>query len=200
MNVPYYVPKYDVGFICGRFNMLQDGHYDLIKTGLSLCRRLIVVVGSAQEYGTIRNPFRVETRMQCIKECFLEYGDRIKIVSLPDLSNENDISSDWGQYLLDFVTTIFHKKPNIMIYGNDESRTRWFSNEQLKNIAIHIINRSDIPISGTQVRELLALDNREEWMKWIPDFLHYKYDELRAELLECTYYRELNKGDNNENC
>ena len=27
MNVPYYVPKYDVGFICGRFNMLHKNNH-----------------------------------------------------------------------------------------------------------------------------------------------------------------------------
>ena len=62
---------YDVGLIVGRFQMLHNGHEKLFNTANKLCDRLLIFVGSAQEMGTIRNPFDVNTRIEMIKEVYL---------------------------------------------------------------------------------------------------------------------------------
>ena len=49
MNKPY-----DVGFICGRFQTFHKGHEKLVGTGLMLCDRLLIFIGSSQEDGTER--------------------------------------------------------------------------------------------------------------------------------------------------
>ena len=54
MNKPY-----DVGFICGRFQTFHKGHEKLVETGLMLCDRLLIFIGSSQEDGTERNPFNI---------------------------------------------------------------------------------------------------------------------------------------------
>ena len=46
MNKPY-----DSGLIVGRFQTFHKGHQRLVETGLTLCDRLLILVGSAQEYG-----------------------------------------------------------------------------------------------------------------------------------------------------
>ena len=63
MNKPY-----DVGFICGRFQTFHKGHEKLVETGLMLCDRLLIFIGSSQEDGTERNPFNITTREKMLKE------------------------------------------------------------------------------------------------------------------------------------
>ena len=63
---------YDVGLVCGRFQTFHKGHEKLIDTGLLLCDRMLMLVGSAQECGTKRNPLNVNTRIKMIREV---YGD-----------------------------------------------------------------------------------------------------------------------------
>jgi nicotinamide-nucleotide adenylyltransferase len=77
-----------------------------------------------------------------------------------------------------------------MIYGNDESRNRWFDPEDLKDTAEYIYPRTRLPISATMLREAMIYDNRKEWMKWVDPKLHKMYDEIRAELMTVPYYRE----------
>lgn len=180
---------YDVGLICGRFQTLHKGHEKLIDTGLLLCDRLLIFAGSSQLSGTERNPFNIETRIRMIREI---YGDspNIMVYALADLSREDDISPDWGKYLLDNAKRYIYKNPEIMVYGNDESRSQWFSKEDLKNTAELIINRAELPISATMLRELMVKDEREEWMKYVHPRLHKMYDELRAELMSVDYYKE----------
>lgn len=178
---------YDIGLICGRFQTFHKGHERLVETGLMLCDRLLILIGSAQEYGTERNPLNVNTRAKMLKEI---YGDspKIMIYGLSDLTNENDICPEWGRYLLDNVDRYIFKNPEVMIYGNDESRSEWFDKSDLKNTTELIINRLELPISATMIRALMVNDNRKEWMKWVNPKLHKMYDELRRELMSVEYY------------
>lgn len=180
---------YDSGLIVGRFQTFHKGHQSLIDTGLKLCDRLYILVGSAQESGTERNPFNIATRINMIRECYPD-RERVKIYALADLTNENDITHDWGRYVLQNVDRYLFKAPELMIYGNDEVRSRWFDTEDIKDTAEFIIPRSRLPISATQIRKLMIEDNRREWMKWVDPKLHKMYDILRAELMDIPFYKE----------
>lgn len=145
---------YDTGLICGRFQTFHKGHERLVESGLLLCDRLLILIGSSQECGTERNPFNIVTRTNILKEI---YGDR----------------------------------PEIMIYGNDESRSGWFSKADLKNTAELILNRYDMPLSAKKVREYMAKDMRKEWMDSVNPRLHKLYDTLREELMTIDFYQKL---------
>ena len=188
---------YDVGLICGRFQTFHKGHEKLVETGLLLCDRLLVLVGSAQECGTERNPLNINTRTKMLKAI---YGDdpNIMIYGLPDLTNENDIRPEWGRYLLDNADRYIYKNPELMIYGNDESRSAWFAKEDLKYTTELIINRSELPISATMLRELMVKDDRKGWMALVNPRLHKMYDEIRRELMSVEYYQNLAKQLNKE--
>jgi len=184
---------YDVGLVCGRFQTFHKGHEKLVDTGLLLCDRLLILIGSAQESGTERNPFNINTRTKILREI---YGDRpeIMIYALSDMTDENDICPEWGRYLLNNVDRYIYKNPELMIYGNDESRSGWFDKKDLANTAELIVNRQDLPISATMVREAMAKDDRKKWMSLVNLRLHKMYDVLRAELMSVPFYQELSKN------
>ena len=186
---------YDVGMICGRFQTFHKGHEELVETAMRLCDRVLILIGSAQECGTERNPFNIITRTKMLKEI---YGDRpeIMIYGISDLTDENDIRPEWGRYLLDNVDRYIYKAPELMIYGNDEARSRWFDTEDIKNTSELIINRYRTGLSATKVREAMTFDNRKEWMSMVNPKLHKLYDELRRELLSVPFYQELSKKGN----
>ena len=180
---------WDSGFLCGRFQHFHAGHESLVENCLKICDRMFIFVGSAQESGTERNPYDVETRIKVIKAI---YGDNSNIIIKPlmDLTNENDITPDWGRYVLKNIKHYLHKAPEVMIYGNDEARSRWFDPEDIKDTMEIVVPRSKLKISATEMREFLVRDQREEWMKFVNPRLHKYYDSLRAELLSCDFYRE----------
>lgn len=76
----------------------------------------------------------------------------------------------------------------IFIYGNDESRSRWFDPKDIINTSEMIVNRDQIPISATMVREMMVLDKRKEWMQMVNPKLHKMYNELRDELISVPFY------------
>lgn len=171
---------YDTGLIVGRFQTLHIGHQSLIDTGIKLCDRVLVLVGSAQECGTKRNPLNINTRTKMLKEV---YGNQIMIYALADMTNEDDIRPEWGRFLLENVDRYIYKAPDLMIYGNDEARSKWFDPEDIRDTSEFIVNRGRIPISATDLRNMMINDERKEWMKWVDPKLHKMYDELRNELM-----------------
>lgn len=181
---------YDCGLICGRFQTFHIGHESLVKTGIKLCDRVLILIGSAQEYGTERNPLSITTRKEILQTI---YGDdeKLMIYGINDLTNENDICPEWGRYLLDNVDRYIFKAPDLMIYGNDEARSRWFDTEDIRDTSEFIVNRGRIPISATMVREAMAKDERKKWMSMVNPRLHKMYDKIRRELMTVPYYQEL---------
>ena len=183
---------YDSGLIVGRFQTFHKGHQSLVDAGLQLCDRVLILIGSAQESGTERNPYNISTRIDVIRSVYAD-NSRVSVYALPDLTNENDITEEWGRYVLGQVDRYLYKAPELMIYGNDEARSRWFNVNDIKDPAEFIIPRSRLPISATMLREMMVKDERREWMKWVNPKLHKMYDRLRAELMEVPYYKELQK-------
>ena len=180
--------KYDIGLLVGRFNVFHIGHKSLADLALTMCDRLLILVGSAQESGTLRNPFAIETRIKMIKEIYP--NDNVIVKGLLDLTNENDISVEWGRYLLNNVYNIIKKLPNVMIYGNDESRSGWFAPEDIKDVMEIVVPRSEIPISATELRQLMVDNNWLKWYEYHSPELYKHYYGLRLELMNCACYKE----------
>lgn len=181
---------YDVGLICGRFQTFHIGHESLVETGLRMCDRVLILIGSAQEAGTERNPYDINTRTDMLKAIY-GYESNIIIHGLADMTDENDIRPEWGRYLLDNVDRYIYKAPELMIYGNDESRSQWFDTKDIVDTSEFIVNRGRIPISATLVREAMVFDRRKEWMRMVNPKLHKMYDRLRSELMAVPFYQNM---------
>ena len=65
--------------------------------------------------------------------------------------------------------------------------------EKLVETAL-IINRAELPISATMVRERMVKDDRKGWMELVNPKLHKMYDQLRAELMSVDFYKETQNG------
>ena len=102
------------------------------------------------------------------------------------------VGSDWGKYVLENCKRYIHKAPSIILYGKEEGRDgySWFADDDMKKTTQVIVNRSDIPICATYLRDLMCMDRREEWMEWVDDKLHKYYDSLRSEMMSVPYYQQ----------
>lgn len=182
---------YDVGLIVGRFQHFHIGHKSLVENAYKLCDRVLILVGSAQESGTLRNPYLPSTRIDVIREIYGRDNDILQVKELNDLTNENDINADWGRYVLKNVKSHIRKNPSLMVYGNDEFRSKWFDPNDIQDTAELVIPRSRIPISATKLREALVKDDFEYWAKFVDEKTHKMYDRLRKELLATDPYRQM---------
>lgn len=180
--------KFELGLVLGRFNHLHNGHMQIIDISRSLCKKTLILVGSSQESGTLRNPFKLETREKVINRVYGTCEDII-IGRLNDMTNENDICFEWGRYILDNVQKMYGMIPDLMVYGKDESRKGWFSEEDESRFSDIIVSRDKIFVSATELRGYLVQNNKNEWAKNVPFEIVDMYDELRNELLQIDQYK-----------
>lgn len=70
--------KYDIGFICGFFDIIHDGHIDILKKAKEYCNHLIVAVGT-DEFMLVRKQRRsvlsYEQRVEIVKA--IKYVDEV---------------------------------------------------------------------------------------------------------------------------
>lgn len=197
---PFLTPNqskpFKLGFMLGRFQHIHIGHEMLIRKAASVCDTLVVLVGSAQAKGTLRNPFDINIRLDLFNQVFK--SDRNIIVSyINDLTHEDDHSKEWSVFLLNRLTEVLDKEkitknPDLFIYGDDEERASWFKDEN--NFSKLIITRETIDISATKLREYIVKNNRFKWRQYVNPALYDGFDLLREKLLEIDEYKEMAKN------
>ena len=62
--------KYDLAIFIGRFQPLHNGHIQNIEKALEVADHVLVILGSANQPRTIKNPFTIEERRDLIKEIY----------------------------------------------------------------------------------------------------------------------------------
>lgn len=168
--------------------MLHAGHEHLINTALAQCENLLILVGSAQESRTFRNPFDAEIRVKMLRELYSDHPN-VHVGMVEDMTHEDDHTHEWGKYLLDKVknwawTFNINEPVDAMFYGNDEEREDWFDPKDIEGIAQVKLDRADIPISATTMRSYLAWNNFTLWSKFANPKLHSYFESLRQKLFE----------------
>ena len=167
---------YTYGLIVGRFQMLHNGHKQMITTALELCDKVVVYVGSSQEAGTLKNPFSYNIREKMINDVFdtAVAQKRLLIRPLPDIGvGNNDI---WGRYVLGTFEAEFHRLPDLYVTGCEKNRSSWFNNEIAPTVDELRITRKHIDISSSKCREALRKNNRSEWEEMVPQSLYDNYN------------------------
>lgn len=167
--------KYKVGLFIGRFQPFHRGHESVVRKMLEECERVIIAIGSAQEFGTITNPFRYEYRRLMIQKVFPEYFDRISILGINDRANPSNDES-WGEYLLNTIYQNTNIKPDAIYQGIENKHDHWFD-----SFDIHIvnINRGILKVSATEIRKAILENNFERFMMFTPKTLHSEFKNLR---------------------
>ena len=62
--------KFDYLIYIGRFQIAHNGHIHVIKNALSLSERVIIIIGSAFQPSTIKNPFTFDERRSMLQSAF----------------------------------------------------------------------------------------------------------------------------------
>lgn len=171
---------YRLGLVLGRFQGLHIGHEAVIRKALSLCDKVIVLIGSADKSGTRQNPFPVSLRQEMLRALFpvLTKNGRLILEPLDDLGVGNVPA--WGDYVLR------HAKETAgdvecVVYGDEDKCRTWFPNHpELRYISV---NRSVIDINATRLREIILNGDEEAYQRYTAKRLHPFFPELRTRLL-----------------
>lgn len=146
--------KYKVGFYIGRFQPYHKGHHSIVQAMQEQCEHIIIGLGSAQEFETERNPFDVQFRTKMIYDS-VRPNYNVRVIPIYDRPvPANDYR--WGDYVMHQVKEQTGVIPDVIFEGEEIERESWFINTGLPIVRVP---RDTIPISGTQIRDILSSPN-----------------------------------------
>lgn len=156
-----------IGIILGRMQPFHNGHVWLIEQALSECDEVYIFIGSADKLNE-RNPYSIYDRINFVNNYFNVINSLVKIIPLNDLTNEDDINVNWGNYLYEQITKNI-KQDNFILYTseNENFMKSWFSEDILNKIDIKYKYRS-LGISATAIRLAIAEKDFDFVSKYVP--------------------------------
>jgi len=157
--------KYNIGLACMRLQPFHTGHQRMIDKILSECKTCYILIGSAQEQDTERNPISYVNRKRLLENYYMHewISGRLEVMPADDI---NDLPN-WSKYIVDKIQPIVEK-----YYAGTESDAEAFIKYPPNNypkIEIDILRREDFPqfISATEIRKLFK-QNNPVWKLYIP--------------------------------
>lgn len=180
----------EIGVFLSRMQPLHIGHIGMIKKALSENDKVIILIGSSNKEGTIRNPINACVREEILAEVIQEEftkEEREKIIckKLPDWSEETDIASnlEWGRYLYYNVVSISRQKTFSMYFSDEPNMIEnWFQDPVIrKRIKLKLFKREDMfeAVSSTKIRKAFETDDRSYIEKSVPSAVIKRYAKIQ---------------------
>jgi bifunctional NMN adenylyltransferase/nudix hydrolase len=96
----------------------------VIERALDEVDTLLILIGSAQESNTKRNPFSFEDRKLMVSESLSETFSGENIIIKPLLDCYSDL--DWLNQIKSAISELSSQKQSICIYGAHKDDTTWY--------------------------------------------------------------------------
>ena len=161
--------KYKIGMYGGKFMPFHKGHNYCIEVASNECEKVYVILfhGGDQELEIIRNNkeeyLTVEDRIKHLKKAIKKYDNvELRVIDVTKLKNE-DGTEDWDAET-PLVREIVGEKLDAA-YSSEPSYEPYFSRAYPE--ATHRIvdyKRIKYPISGTKIRNMKSIKEREKWI------------------------------------
>ncbi len=152
--------KYKRLVVPGRFQPPHEGHLHTIMYALELAEQVIIVIGSAQDSFSLKNPLTAGERFMLLEKLLAsrlgdEFYRRVRIVPVSDIA----MNKVWVRYLEMLLPSF-----DGVVSGN-QLVLMLFEDMGLAAIRPELVNREIC--SGTRIRELI-MEGKSSWENCVP--------------------------------
>lgn len=153
--------EYDFLVFIGRFQPFHQGHLAVVQQGLAKADKLIVLLGSAFQPPSTRNPWNVEEREQMLRTC-LSADDNRRVITAPLMDapyNDEAWVRNVQATVQGLVTAHFaqpHRKPTIGLIGHNKDHSSYYLKlfPQWGSVSVDNVDN----LSSTPLRDALLND------------------------------------------
>lgn len=115
--------KYDTAVLIGRFQGLHNVHIELMKEAKRRADKLIIIVGSAEQPRTFKNPFTFGERFDMIHSALADAGfspgDIFKTIIRPNIDTRYDDAA-WVIRVQNIVNSCINDGDSVAIVGSEK--------------------------------------------------------------------------------
>lgn len=159
----------DLTVLIGRFSPFHNGHAVVLERALQTSKVTLVLIGSAGEAPTTKNPFSFEFRRDLIWDWAMSVADRgkLRIVALPDTPYNDQLWARDVQVEVEATKNAFVDElglnPTVYLTGAKRDASSWYLDvfptwkKDFFQDAEH-----DFSLSATKVRDILFTSSTHE--------------------------------------
>lgn len=115
------------GVYIGRLQPLHNAHLAAIRMALLKVDQLVIVLGSACQAKTIKNPWTTDEREHMVRACLTEYENaRTTIVSAKDYYYNDNFWLSALQSAISRVINIDDENVDVTLFGHDKDRSTFY--------------------------------------------------------------------------
>ena len=182
----------EYGVFLTRAQPVTLAHVGCIRQMLSEVDHALIIIGSANKSGMLRNPFPISLRLEMmhgmIEDTFPEDRERITVMPLSDLDYANsDNNPRWGKYLYDAIVDQTGS-PNFAYYTGEpiEQSTNWFGERLGREITPRLVELTDPNeiVTATDVRNAISISDTQFLVNHCPMSVIERYYNLLLILLK----------------
>ncbi|HEV2678592.1 MAG TPA: bifunctional nicotinamide-nucleotide adenylyltransferase/Nudix hydroxylase [Aliidongia sp.] len=158
--------RYDFMVFIGRFRFFQNGHLAVMRRALQLGQQLVILVGSARQARSLRNPLTFDEVRDNILGAFDE-AERARISVLPLIDRYNDV--EWVADVQAAVTGVAcpsHPAPRLCLIGHAKDQSSYYLRMFPQWASEPVPNHEGL--SATPMREDYLADAETGLAKWGP--------------------------------
>ncbi|MFH1073103.1 MAG: adenylyltransferase/cytidyltransferase family protein [Nanoarchaeota archaeon] len=147
------------GLFIGRFQPLHNGHVDAVCQALTRCKRLIMILGSANVQNE-KNPYSLTQRKHMLNAVFRKEmrAGRITVVPVLDYPRHRE-----------WINTVINAAGDFQVVFTRNRLTR--SIFLKKGYAVFMLKKN-IDVHSTRIRDLMRHKN-PAWKTYVPSALHH---------------------------
>lgn len=166
--------KYKLGLVVGRMQPFHLGHLHMLKVGFENCEKLVILLGSAQFFGTSNNPCTYAQRESYVRKALIQEGideSRFLFAPVVDIGVGNSIY--WGNYIMNTCKFITGNYPDVIVGGREHGRDLWLDQKLFSKVEFIEVERE---LRATDLRAFfIARDNN--WKAMVPSCLIEQYEQ-----------------------
>jgi nicotinamide-nucleotide adenylyltransferase len=179
---------FKIGVCSGRYQHIHKIHEHMINCALNLCEKVIVFIGEPDESNTKKNPFSYSERKNFIE---IIYQDQTKnnLLEVHRLEDIRPITL-WAKHMVKNVKDITGNSPDSIFYGHEKKFVKWYDEEDMNGIS-EIIFSEELYIDGitkvirgTEVRNFIINNQKNEWESRVNKLLHPFYNQIQKRIID----------------
>lgn len=179
--------KYDTLVYIGRFQPVHNAHVAIIRRAAALAKQVVVIIGSADEPRTYKNPFTVEERKQMLREAVTDSTNAMVPTYIE--SNRNSPYNDqaWAMRIQELVGKHTERGDKVGIIGHskDESSAYLSYFPQWDLIDTGLLE----PLHATDIRDLYFRENANP--RYLADVLPLEVNQFLQTFSTTSAYEQI---------
>lgn len=177
--------KYDVAVVIGRFQPLHNSHVELINRAAELATTVVVVIGSAYQPRTLKNPWTAKERMKMISHAVdtdaAEYKCMFNIDTIYD-------DAAWCTRIKDAVYAEGTEDDSIVLVGYHKDSSSFYL-DMFPDWGYVEVNHIQ-PMDATDIRDIYFNGNKQ-CLDALKSVVPSSTFEVLANMMNTSTYKEL---------